>query len=254
MPEPIALAFRVKALLPRAADPQAELADDDFAGRRLDAIERDGWRCRACGCPSQPVPHHPSGGFEVHHLDNNHRNNDPANLATLCPLCHGIFHIGWTVRHRKGRLVWLPEVPQAQLDMLVHMAAIARHRTRDAGGDDAGGALRLARNLAALHGRIARLGIPDALLADTATGEGHGHLLANDPSLLGALVARLQRERGFDAGALDAVLGGLRYCYALEADENAPVYSACLAWIPSGDWPQAWIAEGRRCRAATAGR
>lgn len=28
----------------------------------------------------------------VHHLDHNHRNNDPANLKTLCQNCHAELH------------------------------------------------------------------------------------------------------------------------------------------------------------------
>lgn len=31
--------------------------------------------------------------FDVHHLDGNHANNDPANLATLCPTCHRRAHL-----------------------------------------------------------------------------------------------------------------------------------------------------------------
>lgn len=39
--------------------------------------------CERCGF----VPEH-IGQLDVHHIDGNHDNNDPANLRTLCANCH----------------------------------------------------------------------------------------------------------------------------------------------------------------------
>jgi 5-methylcytosine-specific restriction endonuclease McrA len=30
--------------------------------------------------------------MDVHHIDGNHENNDPANLTTLCANCHRLWH------------------------------------------------------------------------------------------------------------------------------------------------------------------
>ena len=261
--EPITLSFSVKTATHRRDDPRAEQADKEFAGRRKRAIARDGWRCRACGCPSRPAPGHPSGGLEVHHLDDDHHNNALANLVTLCPLCHGILHIGWTARHRPGRFIWLPEMGQERLNMLVHMAAIARHRageetnpgerpraagtSRRGNEDERTPSTRLAGNLAALHARLAGIAPPARLLVG-ADGTELGSLLTSQPWSLGAILGRLAREGRRDAAGLDRLFGGLRWLYDLEADERAPVYSACQAWAPGAGWAAAWMREGLRCR------
>jgi len=31
--------------------------------------------------------------LHVHHVDENHHNNDPSNLKTLCPRCHKLAHM-----------------------------------------------------------------------------------------------------------------------------------------------------------------
>ena len=33
-----------------------------------------------------------SGAPHIHHLDGNHKNNDPNNLILVCPSCHKTFH------------------------------------------------------------------------------------------------------------------------------------------------------------------
>jgi len=43
--------------------------------------------CSKCGF--QPI--HMSQ-LDVHHLDHNHKNNDPSNLTTLCANCHRLEH------------------------------------------------------------------------------------------------------------------------------------------------------------------
>lgn len=44
-------------------------------------------------CDYQPI--HPSQ-LDVHHIDGNHSNNDPWNVATLCANCHRLLHAcGW---------------------------------------------------------------------------------------------------------------------------------------------------------------
>jgi hypothetical protein len=41
--------------------------------------------CEKCGYQSQAEDRR---DLDIHHLDDNHNNNDPANLQTLCPTCH----------------------------------------------------------------------------------------------------------------------------------------------------------------------
>ena len=50
-----------------------------WATTRKGIKDRDGWRCQKCG---------KAGRLEVHHLDHNALNDDPANLVTWCRDCH----------------------------------------------------------------------------------------------------------------------------------------------------------------------
>lgn len=43
-------------------------------------------RCEACGFDKHPQVLH------VHHIDENHLNDDPSNLQVLCPTCHEVHH------------------------------------------------------------------------------------------------------------------------------------------------------------------
>ena len=45
-------------------------------------------KCRSCGVSEIDCPK----TLHVHHLDKNHSNNNPKNLATLCFKCHELIH------------------------------------------------------------------------------------------------------------------------------------------------------------------
>lgn len=57
--------------------------------------------------------------MEVHHRNNDHANWKMSNLATLCPLCHQVFHPNGVTLSDGGYLAWLPEFSQAQLNRLL---------------------------------------------------------------------------------------------------------------------------------------
>lgn len=80
--------------------------------KRRDAIlRRDGGVCQACGWQSDRWQ-------EIHHRDHDHRNYDEKNLETLCPLCHQVFHLPTASLLSGGTLIWLPQIPQAKLNLL----------------------------------------------------------------------------------------------------------------------------------------
>lgn len=67
--------------------------------------------------------------YEVHHLDGDHTNEDPANLVPACVLCHAPFHLDLVARRwkdRAGYIIFLPEVSQAHLNNLLQVIAIAK--------------------------------------------------------------------------------------------------------------------------------
>lgn len=60
--------------------------------------------------------------FEVHHLDHDHQNDDPGNLAPVCELCHAPFHIDLVSRKwpgDSGKIIFLPELTQPELNNLL---------------------------------------------------------------------------------------------------------------------------------------
>jgi len=85
-------------------------------GGREDLAElifrRDDYRCRFCG-------HHAPGWQEIFHLDGDHANWSPDNLATACTLCHGAQHLGRPMVEQEFVLIWLPDMSQAALNMVV---------------------------------------------------------------------------------------------------------------------------------------
>jgi 5-methylcytosine-specific restriction endonuclease McrA len=53
-------------------------------------LDRDGHRCAVCGG---------DGDLHIHHIDRDPTHDDPANLLTLCGICHARVH---TELHRDG--------------------------------------------------------------------------------------------------------------------------------------------------------
>lgn len=80
----------------------------EWRGIRQRILQRDDYTCRACSIRSMKY-------MEVHHINGDHRDNRPENLATLCPMCHAVFHVGITGMHRRGILV---KSPLPQLDII----------------------------------------------------------------------------------------------------------------------------------------
>ena len=85
----------------------------DHAANESDP-ERDKHRCWFCGFASTKFQ-------EIHHLDGNHKNNDPSNLATICNIDHLCFHMGMGAFHGKFFLAYLPEMTQAEVTNLMRL-------------------------------------------------------------------------------------------------------------------------------------
>lgn len=102
----------VKRSLFRCDDPSADYADAKFRAIRPKILERDGHKCKFCDFKSMKFQ-------EVHHIDDDHSNNDPSNLITVCPLCHCCFHLGFTGQHERGIIIFLdPSLNISQADLI----------------------------------------------------------------------------------------------------------------------------------------
>lgn len=125
----VTLVVGIKRGLWRIHDPDHESADTAYVNQRMRVLQRDEYTCRGCGFQSVPDKkaaagsHRASGYLDVHHLDDDHHNNDRRNLATLCPFCHQVFHCGCAGRRDAGRIAWLPEIEQSMINLLCNAAA-----------------------------------------------------------------------------------------------------------------------------------
>lgn len=89
-----------------------------FGGMRERVLERDRFRCRACGAKSRLL---------VHHRDHS---NAPKVLVTLCMRCHIRIHRSSGVRHwLSGLLLQLWRELHQHEPMQLRLALHSRHRT-----------------------------------------------------------------------------------------------------------------------------
>lgn len=108
--EPPFLVMSAKRSVWRMHD-HADEADKVFRQMRksiLDAFEN---KCVYCT--------HLSAKYqEVHHGDDDHKNNKPENLWCTCPLCHQVFHMGLAGMKDGADIVYVPELSQAEVNQL----------------------------------------------------------------------------------------------------------------------------------------
>jgi intracellular multiplication protein IcmJ len=132
---------------------------------KKEVLARDHNACRCCGFTAAKYQ-------EVLHLNRDCADHRPDNLATVCIFCHQCFHLERVGPMQSGYLVWLPEIPQAQL----HHIARAIYVARITQGDPISGTARKALELIAARKADARdrLGTDDpfalaSVLADYLT-------------------------------------------------------------------------------------
>lgn len=101
-----------------ASTGNARLAIDHFSESdsqnlvlRSQILKRDDYTCQFC---EVRFKRH----MEVSHLDDDHENNDPVNLATICPLCHQVQHVSQAGYTNGGILISMPMLTQAQINTL----------------------------------------------------------------------------------------------------------------------------------------
>lgn len=111
----------------RINDPKAKEADTHFAAVRKSILARDANTCQGCGILLATPDKTTGCGLDVHHRNGNPHDNNPDNLISLCPLCHGIFHIGYFARRfgRSMQLIYCPELTQNQCNLLSWSMAMA---------------------------------------------------------------------------------------------------------------------------------
>lgn len=111
--KPIVLS--VKRSVFRCDDPSAEMQDKVFKKLIPTIKSRDNDTCQYCGLVSHKY-------LEIHHVDDDHSNNNPENLVTICPLCHACFHLGFSGVKQKGLVIYIDPslgLTQGELNSIV---------------------------------------------------------------------------------------------------------------------------------------
>lgn len=210
----------------RQDDPHRDLADLQFAQVRMRTLQRDGFTCCYCGFRSTPereaAAHtlRASGYLEVHHQDDDHANNEPGNLVTVCPFCHQVFHVGFAGHRGAIKTIHLPWMKQEDLNLLVNCLATAATRGGEMGED----AQTLMSWLQALEG-----------LAAQEFGEeimGAGNL---GTALMGLHHEGLYAERG-------KALSNLRLLPVPKMFQQAIEWWSQNTWLPGVRWQSQWQA------------
>ncbi len=119
-----------KALKWRKDDVDAKEKDMEFKKIREQALARDKNSCQYCGFTCSKYQ-------EIHHLNDDHSDNRLENLITTCPFCHMCFHIGLAGQYGEGRLIFLPEIEQKDLNHLVRIMVFAEYMANDGSVDKA---------------------------------------------------------------------------------------------------------------------
>jgi intracellular multiplication protein IcmJ len=104
--------------------------------------QRDKYRCYYCNFTAKEHQ-------EIHHLNDNHDDNSMDNLVTVCPLCHQNFHLDTASNTNGGKIIWLPEFSQQELNYLCRaiFIAIDEASTAEAEQREVPGFTKIARNL-----------------------------------------------------------------------------------------------------------
>ena len=87
---------------------------------RQAVFERDDYVCKGCSWRSERFQ-------EIHHKNDDHSDHRMENLETLCPLCHQVFHLPIAATTSGGTIIWLPDIPQADLNLLCIGLFVAQH-------------------------------------------------------------------------------------------------------------------------------
>lgn len=90
------LLIGIKRKLHRYQDARAHQADKEFAALRGKALSAGRYQCVYCGFRSKKH-------IEVHHRDDDHQNNQPENLVSICPMCHAYHHVGEPSKHGSAK-------------------------------------------------------------------------------------------------------------------------------------------------------
>ncbi len=89
------------------------------ADLKQEIFERDNFTCGCCHFKSEKYQ-------QIHFKDHNTTNHATDNLMTTCIFCHQCFNLSAAAQMESGTLIWLPEIPQHQLNNIARAIYVAQ--------------------------------------------------------------------------------------------------------------------------------
>lgn len=139
-----------------------------------DVWNRDGNKCYFCNFISNRHQ-------EIHHLNGNHSDNTIDNLVTICPLCHQSFHLDTVSTTNGGKIIWLPEFSQQELNYISRAIFIAIDESEDKSENIS--FLKLAKTL------------EDSLLERSLIVDQYIKFVASEPSTFANALINMSEEK-----------------------------------------------------------
>lgn len=130
----------MKLSLHRKDDVDIDFHQARYLEQREKALQKAGYKCCYCGLEVRPDKTAEagtllsSGYLEVHHIDNNHQNNDVSNLAPICPFCHAVIHLGFSCMNDRVFFAYIPEFTQIEINListLCGVGLVAANKSKD---------------------------------------------------------------------------------------------------------------------------
>jgi intracellular multiplication protein IcmJ len=198
---------------------------DAYEMVRAQVLRRDNMTCQFCGFKSQGVKEEKknsllySGYLEVHHLDDDHSNNDPENLVTACPFCHSVFHSGFAGHHSGAKIAFMPYMKQEDISLLFNLMSVIHH-------SESSEHIEIKKEIVELFNYFT--GISDSIL------EG-----LSDAATLGSVLVGIQIKSPEVAKKMNNVLWGLRLIPNIESEtykKAADYWRTNTIWLPEDQW------------------
>jgi hypothetical protein len=142
------LLLGVKRRLNRKDDANHQKADAEFSAKRKGILEAHRFICQGCGYESKPdAAAKKAPNLDVHHLDDDHHNNQDSNLCPACHTCHPYQHVGELSYRtdaraagaptsealgRFTRIAFIPEISPADLNLLQRVIGYALNDPKEA--------------------------------------------------------------------------------------------------------------------------
>lgn len=139
---------------------------------------RDKHTCYYCGFVSKKHQ-------EIHHLNDDHDDNSMDNLVTVCPLCHQNFHLDSASTTNGGKIIWLPEISQQELNYLCRAIFIAIEEAEQA---------ELEQREVIGFAKIARM-LESSLVERTLIVEQHIQPTSSDPANFANALINMTEEQ-----------------------------------------------------------